>query len=606
MPGFYDDSIVRQVLQATDIIEVVRSYVALKPRGKEFVGLCPFHDDHKPSMYVSPAKQIYKCFSCGAGGTVFDFLMQREKMTFPEALRLLAERGGITLPTRQKKDPAETDGLDRTALEQANRWAARFFRKQLESPEEGRRAREYISGRGISDEVARRFGLGWAPASWDRLCSAALREGQKTAALVHVGLLVEREGGGLYDRFRERLMFPVLDAMGRVIAFGGRTLGDDPAKYLNSPESELFDKGRSLYGIHAAKDAIMKRREVVVVEGYTDCLMAHQHGISHVVATLGTAMTAENARVLSRYADKIILMFDSDEAGQKAAERAIDVFFEQQRVELFLAHVPEGKDPCDFLVAQGADALQAVLAQATEALEYKWRLLCRRLTENDSMAGRKQAAEDFLRFVAMSLHRHAVDAISEGLIVNRIAKLIQAPVSQVHDKIMQFGRQYKKTAPAAAALPTPVVAKDVYVNAQREVLEVLLNRPELFSLAVVQIPQADSFRDPVHRAIAEVLWPYLRDHPDGQLREILTVIDSMELTRIVTDMAERGLVRGNFEQTLAGALRLIDHEKAEAARSEVRDLIAGAAAAYGEDAETAALLEYQAKWRPDPRRLKKL
>jgi len=594
----FDESHIRQILQAVDIIEVVGNYVALKRRGKEMIGLCPFHEDSRPSLNVSASKQIFKCFACGAGGDVIKFLMLRERLSFPEAVQLLAKQAGVALPQRQ--GPPE-QGFDRTKLEELNRWAAKFFRSMYEDEQAGLRARRYVAGRGISEQTAQRFGLGWAPASWDALKQAAERAGLTAAELVRVGLLIQREQGGYYDRFRERLIFPVIDAIGRVIGFGGRTLGDDSAKYLNSPESELFEKSRALYGIHAAKDTIVKERTAVVVEGYTDCLMAQQFGITNVVATLGTALTAEHAKVLSRYADRIVLVFDSDEAGRKAAERAVEVFFDQ-RLEVRLVSLAEGQDPCDFLLQQGKDAFVELIGRATDAVAYKWQATLGELERADTVSGRKRAAEEFLTFVAQALGRRSIDAISEGFLINHVAKLVGSSAEQVHQRVRQLQRRFARTAQPKQA-PTQAAILDIYVNAQREVLEVLLNRPELLPVASKVIKGPDDFADETQRAIGQRLWQCHQSQQTSTLAELLAGIESVELSSIITDMAARGAGRANFEDTLAGALRQIQHIRAERARQGVRELVSTAAEQYGKDAETAALLEYQAKWQPDVRRL---
>ncbi|MBN2064396.1 MAG: DNA primase, partial [Sedimentisphaerales bacterium] len=285
MPTYFEDRHIAEILQATDIVSLVGTYMALKQQGKDFVGLCPFHNDRRPSMYVSPSKQLFKCFSCGAGGDVIKFIMLKERMTFPESVKYLAERANIILPERTGKVASPAGEYDRNALEQVNRWAAKYYRCQYDDEQEGQIARDYIASRGISEATSRKFGLGWAGKGWDNLVNAARADNIDLKALHKLGLVIEKDSGGYYDRFRERVMFPVLDSLKRVIAFGGRTLAGDPAKYMNSPESELFDKSSNLYGLHAAKDAIVAEKAAIVVEGYTDCIMAHQRGVCNVVAT---------------------------------------------------------------------------------------------------------------------------------------------------------------------------------------------------------------------------------------------------------------------------------------------------------------------------------
>ena len=577
--------------------------MALKPRGKEHVGLCPFHDDSRPSMYVSPAKQIFKCFACGAGGNAFNFMMLREKMSFPEAVELLAERAHIELP--KKEAPRAAGGVDRNELEAVNRWAARYFFRQYEEIATGAKARTYVHERGIADDVARKFGIGYAPGDWQSLRNAAEQAGQRAASLVQLGLLVQKDEGGYYDRFRDRLIFPVIDALGRIIAFGGRTLADDPAKYLNSPESPLFDKSRALYGIHAAKDAIIKSRTAIVVEGYTDCIMAHQFGVNNVVATLGTALTGEHARGLSRYADTIVLLFDSDAAGQKAADRAVEIFF-GQRVQVKLASVPEGKDPCDYLLLKGAEAFSQVVRQAVDALEFKWQSTRAHLEAADTLNGRKRAIDEFLLLIANALTSGDIDNVSQGLLVNNVSSLIGLPAKQVKETLNQLQKRLNPKAGAGQTLSAParvdLLAGDSYAHSLREVLEVLLNRPELFAVVKATLPGPDEYKDEVLKPIAERIWDYCSRGGTGSVAEMTATCQSPVLCSIMTELAQRGSERGNFEATLAGALRNLEREKQNRQRQEYRELASEAARKYGEDAETAMLQALMNKWQPDPRR----
>jgi DNA primase len=412
-----------------------------------------------------------------------------------------------------------------------------------------------------------------------------------------LGLVIERDTGGYYDRFRERLIFPVIDALGRIVAFGGRTLGDDPAKYMNSPESALFNKSRALYGINAAKDGISRERTAVVVEGYTDCVMAHQMGLTNVVATLGTSLTAEHARVLSRYADRMVLVFDSDEAGQKAAERAIEIFFSQQ-IEVRLASLPKGMDPCEYLLAHGLnDFSEKIVDQATEALEYKWQATRNRLEEEDTVNGRKRAVDEFLRVVAHSLAQSGTDAMSRGFALNQVTKLVEMPIEQVHARVARFQSQLRRTPTEGEGegVKTTAVSADIYVNAQREILEVLLNRPDLFAAVCDVISEPEEFKDELHRAIAQRLWDYYGRGGQGPISEILGMCESTQLCNIITDLARWGEERENYENTLTGALVLLQRRKADERRQAIRQTVTKAANKYDADTEAAVLKDIQSR-----------
>ncbi|MFM9994779.1 MAG: DNA primase [Phycisphaerales bacterium] len=372
-----------RVRDASDIVRIIGEHVALKPKGREYAGLCPFHDDHRPSMNVVPAKQIFHCFVCGAGGDVFSFVQKHHKMEFREALEYLAERAGIELK-RPDRARGTGDGgkpeITRADLVRANASAADFFRAILRHTEHGIVGRDLVERRGISPEMVERFGVGLSPDRWDGLLITAQKMGMDPGVFHEAGLLKRRDqaggGGGYYDSFRHRLIFPIQDQIGRVIAFGGRKIReeDDP-KYLNSPETRIFEKAGTLYGLHQAARAIQAERVAVITEGYTDTIACHQAGIENVVATLGTALTPRHAAVLRRLCDTVVLLFDGDLAGQKAADRAVEVFIAEElgvRIAT-LAGVTDAKDPDELLKREGgADLLRRAIASSTDLLRYRY------------------------------------------------------------------------------------------------------------------------------------------------------------------------------------------------------------------------------------------
>lgn len=422
-------TITRQIRDSIDIVDLISDHVSLRRRGQSFIGLCPFHQEKTPSFTVNPSRQTFKCFGCGQGGDVFSFVQLREKVEFLEARRILAARAGIELQDRS--DSSGRGGYGKSKLFEANEWAQEQFRKWFRDPGLGKEARAYVEHRQITPELTERFGLGFAPASWDalqRMCGAV---GMSLELLLAAGLVRPRDGGGYRDTFYNRLMFPISDPSGRLVGFGGRTLGDDRAKYLNTPETAAFEKGRNLYGLNLARDAIAKRGRVIVVEGYTDCMMAHQFGVSETVATLGTALTVDHVRLLRRYTDNAYLVFDSDEAGGRAADRGLEVFLTQQ-LDVKLVQVPEGKDPCDFLLARGAEAFEGLLNGARSALEFKWRTVQQRYSDAGSGPAKRAAIEEFLQVVATSAVFGAVDPIQRGLVINQLAKLLAIEPDELH------------------------------------------------------------------------------------------------------------------------------------------------------------------------------
>lgn len=539
--ALFGDQKIEQVRQATDLVKLVSEFLPLKRSGSRWVGLCPFHNEKSPSFSVNPAMQIFKCFGCGAGGDAFKFLMLKEGLTFPEALRTLAERAGIAVEAAEarSKKPGE---IGKTDLFKINEWAVGVYaRKLAESPDCGH-ARRYLADRGVNAASTELFRLGAVPDAWDVLVREAARTERAALPitppmLTAAGLAMPRQnGGGFFDRFRNRVMFPIFDTLNRCVGFGGRTLGGDPAKYVNSPESAVFSKGRGIFGLNVAKDAIQKSGRAVVVEGYMDCLMPHQHGVGNVVATLGTALTAEQVRLLRRYAEEIVLVFDSDAAGENAADRALDVFLAES-VDVRVAAVPSGKDPCDYVLAEGGDAFRRLLDQALPALEFKLQLIRKRMDAAGTLEGRRRAAEELLAAVATGARFEAVDAVRRGLIVADLAKLTDVPVGDLHVRIAAMKAEANRAdanraearnrtragnsgpEPAAAGNPpvgspisaTPPTAEydpDARLKAERWVLGVLLKHPDYYA-GVREMLGAENFRDPACGRLARELFAVL-------------------------------------------------------------------------------------------------
>lgn len=365
------DTKIDDVRTASDIVDVVSSHVSLKKRGKNYVGLCPFHQEKTPSFNVSPDRQMYHCFGCGVGGNVFTFVMELERVSFVEALRTLADRAGIALPAERPEDRAQA--TENEGLYIVCRKAGLYYYENLTDTVEGKLALEYFHHRGLTDETIRKFGLGYAMNSWDGLIKFAEREGIDIATLEKDGLALKREdAGGYYDRFRGRAMFPFFSTSGRTVGFGARKLReDDPlGKYMNSPETPIYNKSRILYGIFQSKDAIREKEFAVLVEGYIDLISLFQAGVENVVATSGTALTEEQIQLIGRYAKNITLVYDADSAGSKASIRGVDLIIENG-LDVRIAELPSGEDPDSFVKKNGGPAFQRLVENAVSFLDFK-------------------------------------------------------------------------------------------------------------------------------------------------------------------------------------------------------------------------------------------
>ncbi len=595
----------RRVLEATDLVRLIGEHVALKRKGREWACLCPFHDDHNPSMYVVPHKQIYHCFVCGAGGDALSFIMNFHKMGFREALQLLADKGGVQLaPPPRRAGSAEFDAgpvASREDIIGANRAAQDFFRAILTHAEHGRQARELLERRGVSREMIELFGLGAAPARWDGLGVTIAAKKLDPAPFLAAGLIKQREsggsgggGGGTYDAMRNRLTFPIHDALGRVIAFGGRRIDDaDEPKYLNSPETLIFNKSATLYGLPMASAAIREQGVAIVTEGYMDCIACHQAGVKNVVATLGTALTPLGARVLRRLCDRIVLLFDGDDAGQRAADRAIEVLFAEP-VDVRIASMAaagatsvegspgEGgkppKDPDELLKQAGGVArFGAMISASVDALEHRFTRL-RARTSALGLAARSRAIEDEIaRLAELGLGR--ISPVRRHLIIRRIASLAGIPEAVVAQAIARQGRP-TLSAPANPA-PSEPAAKPLTLRTmsrREQLLACVLcdcgllaecaadERAWLFAPAA----SAETGPDAAMGRLARVVRGLSESASSFDIREVTLRLDDPEAIRLATALvrAIESATDGKAErlqQTWADCLTAHRRETAEAA-----------------------------------------
>lgn len=388
---YYEQSVIDEVRNRSDIVRLVGSYVKLKKAGINYTGLCPFHNEKTPSFIVSPTRQTYKCFGCGKGGNAITFVMEYENYTFPEALKFLAEQNGITLPERELSGSERSAAFERKQLTELYRFAATYYYKMLRSPK-GQHAYEYLTNRKLSDETIRKFGLGFSDGS---LYDALKAEGYKDDFLSKSGMFTYSERDGVNDKFWNRVMFPIMDANSKVIAFGGRVMGDGLPKYLNSPETMIFEKNRHLYGMHVARRT--KEPYFLLCEGYMDTISLHQAGFDNAVASLGTALTPLQAQLLSRYTKTVRITYDSDGAGQKAANRAIPIL-RSYGIRSYVVNMKPYKDPDEFMKELGADEYRKRIEQATPGFRFEIEYLA----QNYDMSEPEQKTE-FLREVARKL-----------------------------------------------------------------------------------------------------------------------------------------------------------------------------------------------------------
>jgi DNA primase len=518
----YAPALLDEIRGSVDLVELVGRFVNLRKAGANWKGLCPFHGEKTPSFMVNPGKGIFHCFGCGVGGDAFGFLMRQDKLTFPEAVRELARSAGVSLPEDQ---PAAAASSGREELYRAMDLAARFFAEALWG-RAGGRGRSYLEQRGVDPEVARRFGLGLAPEGWDGLLGFMRAERVAPQTLETVGLAVRRQGGdGWYDRFRGRLMFAIRDLQGRVVAFGGRAFGDDQPKYLNSPETPLYVKGNLLYAADLARPAIRDRNRALLVEGYVDCLMAHQHGFTETVAALGTAFTPAQLGLLRRYCEEAITFFDGDAAGQKAAERAAEMLeagdqgaaWAVNRTGSFeaggafrvkVAILPAAEDPDTFLRAHGAPAFEERIAAARSLLGYA---LDRAIADPGGATGPRARAGAFAR-VALMLAKVA-DADEAAALSRDAAVKLGVDPTQLwieSQKLQSALRRPVAASPRASATPA-MRAED------RALVRLLLHHPHARPALLPMVEEGELAGEPLRAIVAA-----LKLRPDAPAESLLS------------------------------------------------------------------------------------
>lgn len=578
-----------QVLAATDIVQLIAKTVALKKRGKDYVGLCPFHQEKTPSFHVAPDRQFFYCYGCKKGGNAIDFVIERDRVEFIDALKMLAEDARIELP---KFGGSKEKTSEKLKLLDAQVAASKFFRKVFLLDSRGKPARDYMRGRGFTDATLDEFKVGFAPESWDALKDSPEVKEFDPHLLAQAGLLKVREqGGGHYDTFRDRVMFPIRDEMGKTIAFGGRVLpgSDNPAKYLNSPETPLFSKSRCTYGLDLARQRIVETRTAVIVEGYTDVLMAHQYDVRNVVSVLGTALTEQHVNLLRRFADRIVLLFDADTAGEGAADRSLELFLTQP-IEIAIATLPDGKDPDEVLIEAGKAGFEGIIQRATPALDYLWERLYRQyVTNQNDLTGQSRTIDEFLSRIA-SVNVETIDRMRLSAAMARASKLTQIPTEELLRRVRSLSGPKKNAGNSRPSLPRDshrptVTARE---KTERHLIGAILNEPEHWNDVQKQVEFKDIATASLRR-LAEVMWDVYRNEGALPLNEFLDLLES-DLKSQAVESAHEAQSKGDLSLLITQSLNdLRADSQREKDRSVLSKFNTSAASPLSEEEELDAL-----------------
>ncbi len=544
---FYPEDIVEEVRTKNDIVDIVSGYVKLQKKGSNYFGLCPFHNEKSPSFSVSPSKQMYYCFGCGAGGNAITFLMEYENYSFPEALQVLADRAGVELPKEEMTKEARAQADLRATLLEINKLAANYFYYQLKQPQ-GKLGYDYLTGRKLSDATILHFGLGFANKTSDDLYRYLKSKGYKDEILKETGL-VSIEERGTHDKFWNRVMFPIMDVNNRVIGFGGRVMGDGTPKYLNSPETRLFDKSRNLYGLNYARSS--RKKYMLICEGYMDVIAMHQAGFTNAVASLGTAFTSQHAMLIKRYTDQVILTYDSDGAGVKAALRAIPIL-KEVGISCKVLNMKPYKDPDEFIKNMGAEAFQERIDQAQNSFLFEIEVLKRDYNLEDP-----EQKTNFYNAVARKLLEFP-EALERDNYTQAVAREQFIPYQELKQLVSRLSSRIvpgaEQTQPREEFSPRErkKEKEDGTRQSQRLLLTWLIENPKLFD-KIEGIITPDDFREDLYHQVAQMVF-------DGHARG--DVNPAGILNHFINDEEQYKEVAALFNASLKESLNNEEQKKA--------------------------------------------
>jgi len=529
------DEIIQKIKNENDVVDIVSEVVRLKRSGRNYMGLCPFHKEKSPSFSVSSDKQIYKCFGCGEAGNVFTFLMKYRNMDFIEAVKYLADRANITIEYNDDKTRAYEEQKKR--LYKLNVEAARFFYSNLVKK---KKAQKYFTARGISVSTMKRFGLGFAPDSWHSLLDGLKRKGYTELDMLNLGLIIKSEKGNMYDRFRNRIMFPVFDYSGRVIGFGGRVLDDSKPKYLNSPESLIFQKGINLYGLNFALKN-KSNRTFIIVEGYMDCISLHQYGITNVVASLGTALTERQAKLLRRYADKIIMAYDADGAGQAATIRGMEIL-RKEGLDVRIMSMPSGKDPDEFIRANGKEAFLRIADKAMSLIDYKIKKAAEGVNFNDS--------QEVIKYIKKATEVLAeLNPVEKDVYIKRMSQETGVKEQAIYDLLKGQLNNSSKEASNMNTMPTfgqKLYVEPAHVKAERNLLKLMTIDDECYKYIIENLSQ-DMFIMEGHKKVFDLIVEGKNKEVADLNRYVEDRCDDVESSKEWVEISNLELIEDDFE-----------------------------------------------------------
>jgi DNA primase len=567
--GRIPEEVIEAVLKRHDIVDVIGRHVHLSKQGHYMKGLCPFHSEKSPSFTVTPEKQIYRCFGCQAGGNLIRFIMEIEGLSFAEAITKLAEDADIPITWEEVSEEQSEQQQEKATLLKAYEFAAKFYHYVVGNTDQGKAAKGYLTSRGISDKLIDTFQIGYAPLMWDTLVQQLDKRGFDLALMEKGGLIsAKQDGHGYVDKFRERIMFPICDSTGKVIGFGGRAMGDAQPKYLNSPESILFNKSRTLYNLHLARPNMRKLQKAVIFEGYVDLIKAWEAGITNGIATMGTALTKEHAALLNRNADEIIICYDGDSAGQSAAYKSIPML-EDAGSRVNVAMLPDGKDPDDYIRTYGFDRFaREIIGASVPSMKYKLLYIRKnfKLHEDGERLRYLQSAVKLISHLQSPMEREHYlkqlasefpDSSYEAMKLDLHEILLQSEKNRPDgdnkpipwNNVMNNGRTAERTRPKSPSL------LPAYHNAERLILAVMMHDRDVCTHVEAQL--GDQFNVEAHAVLAAYLYAYYAQYLEPDASRYIAMLQDEQLESLASSIIMMGAGHGMNEQVIDDYIRQI-------------------------------------------------
>ncbi|MEA1939760.1 MAG: DNA primase [Candidatus Caldatribacteriota bacterium] len=545
----FSADLLEEIRNGCDIVDIISEYVPLKPAGGGFKGLCPFHEEKTPSFMVSPEKQLFHCFGCGEGGNVFTFIMKFEKVSFTEAVEMLAKKAGVAIPTDDRKENILYKKKEKQYV--LNSLVLKFYQEYLLKTNRGKKIINYLKKRGINGNSIEKYKIGYAPSGWDTLVKYLKKKDYSYEEQINTGLIKRSKIEGKYiDRFRDRIIFPIFNLQSNVIGFGGRVIDDSLPKYINSPETLIYNKGSNLYNLNFAKEGIRKKNRIIIVEGYTDVLIAQQYGFDNIAASLGTALTTKQIDLIKRFTETVLIAYDSDLAGNLATLRSLDLLM-KAGLEVRVINLPSGDDPADFLIKKGKEYFQNLIDSSLSLIDYKLKLLYFKYGFQ-SMEGKVKIIKEIMPTLGL------IETDNELTIqINKISEKLKLSESSIRTDFRKYKRGLKEFTPS-------FINKDSEsgnIKAEKILIGSMLENVEIAEKVLKKL-EVDDFSVPLHHQIVLAIKEFLEDNKKIDSQKIIDYLDNEEATNLISKILMEEVITFN-EKIISGYIDTVERKNLE-------------------------------------------